>query len=155
MATPASLWCVKIFLGVVGYHQQFIPRFSELAEPLVYLLHKLVAFSYDDAQYSAFCTLFDDLTLSHVLDHPDLNHPFILFSDANNITIGDILSQCDENGFDLHIVYYRKTLYNYGSNYNMTEKEWLAVFLEIKRSQSFLYVACFTIVADCSTLEWL
>ena len=41
IATPKSLQGIQVFLVMVGYYCQFTPHFSELAKPLVYLLHKM------------------------------------------------------------------------------------------------------------------
>ena len=110
MAIPSSLRDIQVFLGMVGYYWQFIPHFAELAEPLVYLLHKDVPFHWGEEQDTAFWALFSALATSPVLIHPNFDKPFILFTDASDVAVGAILSQRDKNQVDHPIAYYSKTL---------------------------------------------
>lgn len=155
MSPPKSLRDIQVFLGMVGYYRQFIPHFAELAEPLVYLLHKDVPFSWEDEQEASFVALCAALASSPVLIHPDFKKPFLLFTDASDVAIGAILSQCDEDGVDHPIAYYSKTLSKAERNYSVTERECLAVLLAIKHYRPFLYGTHFTIVTDHSSLRWL
>ena len=155
MTQPTSLRDIQVFLGMVGYYCQFIPHFSELAEPLVRLLIKEVPFVWDEEQDSAFNALREALASSPVLVHPDFDKPFVLFTDASNVAVGAILAQLDENKVDHPIAYFSKTLSKAERNYSVTERECLAVLLAIKQFRPFLYGTHFTIVTDHSSLRWL
>lgn len=155
MFTPDSLQDIQVFLGMAGYYQKFIPYFSELAEPLVYLLQKVVPFQWDKPQDSAFNALSATLSSPPILLHPDYDKPFLLFTDASNVTIGAILAQQDENQVDHPISYYSKTLSKAERNYSVTEQEYLAVLLFIKHFRPFLYGTHFTIITNHSSLWWL
>ena len=155
MTQPTSLRDIQVFLGMVGYYRQFIPHFSELAEPLVRLLIKEVPFVWDEEQDSAFNALREALASSPVLVHPDFDKPFVLFTDASNVAVGAILAQLDENKVDHPIAYFSKTLSKAERNYSVTERECLAVLLAIKQFRPFLYGTHFTIVTDHSSLCWL
>ena len=140
---------------MVGYYRQFIPHFSELAEPLVRLLVKEVPFVWDEEQDSAFNALREALASSPVLVHPDFDKPFVLFTDASDVAVGAILAQLDKHKVDHPIAYYSKTLSKAERNYSVTERECLAVLLAIKQFRPFLYGTHFTVVTDHSSLRWL
>lgn len=72
---------------MVEYYCQFIPRFAELAKPLVRLLHKEVPFAWGNEKAAAFSSLCEVLASSPVLAHPAFESPFILFTDASDVSI--------------------------------------------------------------------
>ena len=51
---PDCLKSVRQFLGFVGYYRRFIPRFADIATPLVYLTGKDVPFVWDTSCSAAF-----------------------------------------------------------------------------------------------------
>ena len=61
---PDCLKSVRQFLGFVGNYRRFIPKFADVAAPLVTLTGKDVPFVWDMSCSSAFGTLRDALTRS-------------------------------------------------------------------------------------------
>ena len=56
---PDCLKSVRQFLGFVGYYRRFIPKFADVATPLVALTGKDVPFVWDESCSSAFSVLRD------------------------------------------------------------------------------------------------
>lgn len=99
----------------------------------MYLLQDEVFFSWDLKQDTDFHALCEALSSKPVLIHPDFDLSFILFTNASNVTIKAILSQQDSNLVNHLVAYYNKILSRADRNYSVTEREWLAVLLTIKR----------------------
>ena len=53
MAVPANKRQLQSFLGAVNYYRMFIPKFSELTEPLYQLLRKPIKFVWCTEQTKA------------------------------------------------------------------------------------------------------
>ena len=51
---PKSIFEIRIFLGLAGYHRRFIKDFSRLATPMTRLIRKEVNFEWDDLCERAF-----------------------------------------------------------------------------------------------------
>nr|GEV15543.1 DNA-directed DNA polymerase [Tanacetum cinerariifolium] len=78
----------------------------------------------------SFETLKKKLTEAPILVVPDRNLPFELMCDASDFTIGAVLGQCKTKNFQ-PIHYASKTMTEAQTQYTMTEKEMLAVVLDL------------------------
>ena len=74
---------IKQFLGLVGYYQKFIPRFSDVAGPLNVLTRKDIPFEWTPICQESFELLKTSLMTEPVLTYPDPNHPYVLFTDVS------------------------------------------------------------------------
>lgn len=90
---------VQVFLGMMGYYQQFIPDFAELSKPLFQLLCN-VPFEWTDSQQQAFEALKAKLKEASILVYPDYDKEFILYTNASKVAVGAILAQLDNEGVD-------------------------------------------------------
>ena len=155
--TPKNQKDVRGFLGLCNYYRKFIKGFSHLATPLNNLLKK----SDDKFKWSPECqTAFDGLKNALtsepvVLAYPDFEKPFIVSTDASNLSIGYILSQEDDQGRERVIAYGGKSLNKHQANYTISEKECLAIFEGIKYFNHFLEGHEFTVITDHDALRWL
>ena len=66
-----SVFEIRSFLGLAGYHKRFIEDFSRLAAPMTRLTWKEVKFDWDDRCEEAFQELKRRLTNSPILIVPD------------------------------------------------------------------------------------
>ena len=83
MPPPKTQKEVKQFLGLIGYYHKFIPRFSDLAQPLNALTRKNVSFEWTPISQEFFELLKTSLMTEPVLTYPDPNLPYVLFTDAS------------------------------------------------------------------------
>lgn len=88
---------------------------------------------------------------------PDLSpeaSPFQLATDASNLGIGAVLSQC-QNGVERVIGYASRTLRKPERNYSTIEKEALAIVWAVSYFRSYLYGNQFVLTTDHKPLSWL
>ena len=130
---PKSVKDVRAFLGFTGVYHYFIPHYSQIARPLIDLMHKAVPFHWEMPQIRAF-EMLKTLMCSHpILRQPDYTKQFLLATDVSAYGVGTVLLQEGE----IHprtrkptqhpIAYYSATFTPTERNYNIYERELLAV----------------------------
>ena len=102
MPPPTDITGVRKFLGFVGYYRKFIPQYSDIARPLTNLTRKDKTFDWSGACQGAFEMLKEALLEEPILKYPDLNKPYILYTDASKYAWTGVLTQSyqhkDEKG---------------------------------------------------------
>ena len=93
MPPPKTPKKVKQFLGLIGYYQKFMPRFSDLARPLNALTRKDVPFEWTPICQESFELLKTSLMTEPILTYPDPNLPYVLFTDASKYAWACVLMQ--------------------------------------------------------------
>ena len=124
---PQDVKDIRSFLGVCGFYHRFIHSFATLAAPLTNLLHKSAKWNWTEREQSAFEKLKHSLLHYVVLAYPDLNLPYILYTDASNFGTGAMLCQKDSQGDIRLIACTRRKLNQHELNYPVHEKEILAL----------------------------
>jgi len=102
------------------------------------LTKKDVPFHWDQAEEQAFCDLQSALTSALVLILPDYDKPFTLITDASNYATGSILEQEDAFGRSHPIAYFSKSLQPTEHNYEIHNKELLAIIHSLKHFCHYL-----------------
>ncbi len=123
-------WTVKqgqAFLGFWNFYRHFIKDFSHIACPLFNLTKKGVPFVWGPDQAHAFKQLIWIFTTAPVLALPDHSQPFHLITDASDFATGAILEQPDALNHWHPIVYHSKSLLPAECNYEIHDKELLAI----------------------------
>jgi hypothetical protein len=113
---PTSVGDVQNFLGLAGYYQRFIKRFSKISKPMTGLLGKDRKFEWTPACEASFQELKKRLTSAPILVMPDMEKLFSIYCDASGQGLGCVLMQ------DGHVVAYasqqlRKHEVNYPAYY--------------------------------------
>jgi hypothetical protein len=88
-----SVTQIRSFLGLAGYYRQFIPNFSEIAQPMTQLLEKEAKFKWSPQCEEAFLILKKLLTTAPVLAQPNIEKSFDVYCDASGTGIGGVLMQ--------------------------------------------------------------
>ena len=151
--TPTSLTQLRAALGLFGYYRKFIKDFARHAKPLTKLLKKEVPFKWEKGQRIAFERLKERLIKSPILQYPDFQKPFILYTDACKYGLGAVLSQ-KINNQEVVISYASRTTNKAEENYPITDLECLAVVWAVKHFHHYLSRP-FVIVTDHAALKWL
>ncbi|MCG7879813.1 MAG: RNase H-like domain-containing protein, partial [Candidatus Thiodiazotropha endolucinida] len=151
---PKCVRDVRSFLGLCSYYRRFIFQFSEIAKPLHKLTEKGQAFVWTEECNTAFNTLKKKLTEAPILSHPDFQKPFILDTDASNVSIAAVLSQ-KVDGLEHVITYASRTLTKSARRYCVTRKELLAVVNYVKHFRHYLYGKQFLLRTDHGSLKWI
>lgn len=124
---PRSVRDIQSFLGFANFYRRFIPRFSNLANPLIRLTKKDVKFTWDQNCENSFNNIkiaFKDGTM---LAHFDPQKQTILETDASEYVTAAILSQYDNNNVLRPVAFMSKKMLPAECNYEIFDKELLAI----------------------------
>src|SRR6185295_6619757 len=111
-------------------------------------------YKWGSEQQTAFEELKKEMLKEVVLEHPDWDKPFILYTDASGGGLGAVLSQINENGEERPIAFASKALQNAQHNYAATELELLAVMWAVtEKFEQYLLGKEFVIVSDHQALR--
>jgi len=143
---PKTLTETRLFLGACNFYRNFIPAYSTVARPLINLTKKNTPFQFGKEQLMAFAEMKQLFISAPVLVNPDPQHPFAIATDASLVATGAVLLQKDLNG-DYHpCFYYSQSLNPAEQNYQIYDRELLAVVKAIKQWQPFLLGSDFPII---------
>jgi len=124
---PRTVRDVRKFLGLTNYYRQFIKNFAALAKPLNMLTRKDEKWKWEEAQQKAFEQLKGIFMTRPLLVAPDLDKEFRVEADAFNFATGGVLLiKCDNNKWR-PVAYISKSLNKTECNYEIHDKEMLAV----------------------------
>jgi len=136
--TPKTMKEVQKWLGFCNFYRHFIKNYSALAQPLFNLTKKDVPFYWDDAEEQVFCDLQSALTSAPVLILPDYEKLFTLITNASDYMTGSILEQEDAFGRSHPVAYFSKSLQPAECNYEIHDKELLAIIHSLKHFCHYL-----------------
>ena len=145
---PADVKALQRFMGMAQYYRQLVPDFSKIAEPLNELTRKDQKWQWGPAQQTAFENLKEELISERVMAFPNLNQPFILYTDACDYAVGAILCQEDADGHERPIQYVSAQLSSTQRRWATIEKEAFAVIYALKKLQPYLLGSDCTVYTD-------
>jgi hypothetical protein len=154
---PASVKGIRSFLGFANFYRKFIPNFSNVVAPLTLLTRKEQPWLWTSLQQRAFDSLKTTFSSAPVLSIPDTTRPFSIMTDASLLAAGAILLQEDTNT-DLHpCAYFSKTFIAAERNYNIYDRELLAVILALTEWKQYLQGTTHpvTIITDHKNLSYI
>jgi hypothetical protein len=125
--TPRNVRGIQSFLGFCNFYRRFIPDYGKIAKPLVQLTKMGIAFQFDRKCWDAFEELKARLTSAPVLRHYDPERESMIETNASDGVIAGVLSQLHQDGEWYPVAYYSKTMAPAECNYEIHDKEMLAV----------------------------
>lgn len=137
-ATPHTVKAVQEFLGFVNFYCRFIDEFSKCAQPLYNLLRKENPWKWGPEKEKAFQSLKKALIEAPVLIQPDVAKEFLLECDASDFATGAILSQLGSDDEMHPVAFLSKSLSPAECNYDIFDKELLAVIRALKEWRHLL-----------------
>jgi len=154
--TPKTMKEVQKFLGFCNFYCHFVKNYSTLARLLFNLTKKDVPFHWNQEEEQVFCDLQSTLTLALVLILLDYDKPFTLITDASNYATGSILEQEDAFGCSYPVAYFSKSLQPTERNYEIHNKELLAIIHSLKHFHHYLQgnKHCTKIFSDHANLQY-
>ncbi|GFT31918.1 retrovirus-related Pol polyprotein from transposon 297 [Trichonephila clavipes] len=156
--TPRTKIQIRAFLGIAGYYQKYINRFSVIAAPLTDALKgraKKGEIKWTTECENAFRELKGKLIDKPVLYTPNFEREFIVQTDASNAGMGAVLTQLTEQGEEHPILYLSKKFSEVEKRYCTTEKECASIVFAIKRLHYYLDGNSFLVMTDHNPLVWL
>lgn len=152
---PRTLTELRSFLGFINFYQRFVKDFSKVARPLHNLEMKDVKFTWSEECQEAFDTLKTIVSTAPVLIHANPDRPYTLETDASDYVYGAILSQKYTDGKLHPIAFLLKLMSPTEKNYDVFDKEMLAVVRALGHWQQYLDCTPepITIITDHKNLE--
>jgi hypothetical protein len=154
---PTNRREVQSFLGFANFYRRFIQDFSKHARPLFDLTRKDTSWTWGELQQSAFRKIKELVTSAPVLTLPADDQPFRVEADSSDFATGAVLSQLSSEDGKWHpVAYYSKSLSETERNYEIHDKEMLAIIRALEEWRHFLEGAKhqFEIWTDHKNLEY-
>ena len=124
--TPRNEKEIRSFLGKLQYISRFIPRLTDICEPIFRLLRKNQPMVWNNDCQCAFEKIKECLLSPSVLVPPTLGRPLLLYLSVSDITLGCMLAQLDDSGNERAIYYLSKRMLEYECKYIMIERLYVA-----------------------------
>ena len=157
--TPTKLKELQSFLGFANFYRRFIDGYSRLAKPLTDITKKSAntSFPLSDTAISSFETLKSKFRAAPVLQHFDQQLPCTLSTDASDFAISGILQQPADDGRLHPVGYYSRKLTPAEINYEVHDKELLAVVESFRDMRAWLHGSTppVSVVSDHKNLKYL
>lgn len=153
---PTNTKDVRAFLGFANFYRRFINNFSQIVAPLVALTKKDTNFLFTDSCRSAFDQLKKAFISEPILRHFDPDLPIIVEADASDYVTAGVLSQKDEDGKVRPVAYFSKRMNPAEGNYEIYDKELLAIIRCFEQWRPELEGASFPIevLSDHKNLQY-
>jgi len=131
--TPENRTDVQAFIGFVNFYCRFIRDFSTIARPLFDLTCSDKTWNWDTKEQEAFKHLKIAVTTALVLVSPQDSEPFHIEADSSDFASGAVLSQQLPGEEKWHpVAFYSKSLSPVERNYEIHDKEMLAIIHTLK-----------------------
>ena len=126
-------------LGLLEYYRSFVPAFADITLPITNLLKKNTPFVWSDKCQLALEYLKEIFCNKPLLQFPDPNKPYILYTDDSNNAYSGVLCQPVDNNQDIRTVaYFSGTFTALNRSWCATEKEAYAVLNSMQCFDYFL-----------------
>lgn len=135
---PRNVRHVNQFLGFCNFYRRFVEDYAGITRPLENLKRKDVAWRWGVEEQAAFERLKAAFVEAPVLVMPDMDAPFRVEADASDFAMGAILSQKDASGDWRPVAYFSKALQPAERNYDIHDKELLAVVRALETWRPYL-----------------
>ena len=135
---PENKKGVQSFVGFTNFYRRFIKDFSLHARPLFDLTKKGVLFIWGEREQAAFEKMKELITTAPVLIFPDDHRTYRVEADSSDVATGATLSQQSDDGKWHPIAFYSKSLNPVECNYDIHDKEMLAIIRALEEWRHFL-----------------
>jgi len=154
--TPKCVKDVQKFLGLVNYYCRFIEGFAMVARPLHDLVKKDKKWDWAEREEKMFRELKERFTKEPVLAAPDIDKKMRMEVDASDYATGGVLSMECKDGLWRPVVFLSKSLNETERNYEIHDKEMLAIIRGLEAWRHLLEGAQykFEIWTDHKNLEY-
>jgi len=153
---PKNVRDVRKFLGFANYYRRFIKNFAQVARLINMFTQKDVKWQWGAEQQKAFNELKQVFTMKLVLAALDLDKEFRVEADASNYATGGVLLMKYSDELWRLVAFISKSLSDTERNYEIHDKEILAVVRCLEVWRHFLEGAMvkFKIWTDHKNLEY-
>jgi len=135
---PKSVKDVQKFLGLANYYRWFVKDFAKIAKLLHEMTRKEMKWSWGERQQKAFEKLKERFTTEPVLVTPDLDKEMRVEADVSDFATGGVLSMKYKDERWRPVAYISKLLNKAERNYEIHNKEMLAIIWCLEAWRHFL-----------------
>jgi len=136
---PENWTDVQAFVGFVNFYRRFIQDFLTIARPLFDLTRSDQAWNWGTKEQEAFECLKMAVTTAPILASPQDSEPFRIKADSSDFASGAVLSQQLPGEDKWHpVAFYSKSLSLVEQNYEIHDKEMLAIICALEEWRHFL-----------------
>jgi len=153
---PTNVKELQAFIGFSNFYRRFINKFSFTILPLTKLLKKDVKWNWSEEATKSFLYLKNALISAPILKYFDPNKKIVIEVDASDFAVGGILSQINVNNIMHPVAYFSRKLTNAELNYEIYNKDMLAIITAFKEWRAYLEGAQYqiTVLTDHKNLEY-
>jgi len=153
---PKKVKDIQSFLGFANFYRCFIFNYSDIVIPLTRLTRKDTPWNFDDKYKKAFNTLKQAFTSAPILTHWVPDTQLVMETNASDYALAAILSIMTKYNKIHPIAFYFRTFSAPELNYNVHNKELLAIFKAFKIWQHYLEGSAspIDVVTDHKNLEY-
>jgi len=153
---PKKVKDIQSFLDFANFYRRFIFNYSDIVIPLTRLTRKNTLWNFDDDCRIAFNTLKQAFTSTPILTHWVLDTQLIMETDASDYALAAILSIMTKDSEIHPVAFHSRTFSAPELNYDVHDKELLAIFEAFKIWQHYLEGSAspIDIVTDHKNLEY-
>ncbi|GFS82301.1 retrovirus-related Pol polyprotein from transposon 297 [Trichonephila clavipes] len=148
MKPPKNNREMSKFLRMAEWYQKFIPHYADICEPLYWLKKKRDKFNWSTEAQDAVNKVKRALTEAPVLQLPNFQEQFNLFTDASGVGMGAVLNQNHRP-----IAFASRTLNKAKRNYTVTERECLAVIWALNKFKTYFGSLPVKVITDHAALR--
>ena len=132
MKPPTTPKQVRAFVGLVGYYRKFIRGFVKIAKLLTLLTRQQMKFDWTLEHHEAFLHLKEAIVQAPILDYPNPNKTYIVYTDASDDACGAQLSQ-EHNGTEFPVAFLSHTFMETQCKWSTTEQEAFGIYYAITK----------------------
>src|SRR5256886_3233891 len=152
---PRSLRELCGLQGHLAYIRRFIANLSGKCQPFSKLMKKGVSFVWDQQCQEAFDEIKRYLTSPPVLVAPVAGKPFLLYVRSMDHSLGALLAQHNDEGYEQAIYYLSRTLLGAEHRYRSVEKECLALVFAVQKMRHYLVGQTIHVISKVNPLRLL
>ncbi|CAI5473038.1 unnamed protein product [Closterium sp. Yama58-4] len=145
---------LRAVLGFLSYYRRFVPNFSKRAVALNSLLKEDKKWEWGAEQEGALRDLMEAVQTATVLQLPQADKPFSLYTDWSSQGMGAILCQ-ELDGEERVVAYASRSCNPAEAKYSSYHGEGLAAVWAVKHFRVYLQGREFTLITDHQPLQWL
>ncbi|SAL96256.1 hypothetical protein [Absidia glauca] len=135
---PKTVHDVQVFLGFANFYRRFIRSYSKLTTPITNLLKKNTKFNWSEQTQQVFNQLKETFTTAPILQLFDPDLPCTIETDASNFAIAGVINQTGSDGILHPIAFYSRKMLPAEVNYDVYDKEMLAIIDSFKQWRHYL-----------------
>ena len=130
---PQTVKGIQSFLGFCNFYRRFIASYGTIARPLIQITRSNVPFKFDEACREAFKELKHRITSAPILRHYNPLYESMIETDASDGVVAGVFSQLHPEGEWYPVAYFSKTMAPAECNYEIHDKEMLAIIRSLSQ----------------------